>query len=124
ALELGVCPEDDLPVLDEANRKKLAAEVEISEQVARRRDPDTYRGLWGKPLAEVREQISTLGRPLAPQSIEALEGLFSGYDPSRFDEKEFVRAEMEADARLYRDSRFRAGIIATLEQKVANFKED
>jgi hypothetical protein len=52
-----------------------------------------------------------------------LEGLFSGYDPSRFDEKEFVRAEMQADARLYRDPRFRAGIIATLEGKVANFKE-
>lgn len=124
ALELGVCPEDDIPVLEEVKRKDLTTEVEISEQVARRKDPKTYRGLWGKPLAEVREQISTLGRPLAPQSTEALEGLFSGYDPSRFDEKEFVRAEMEADARLYRDSRFRAGIIATLEQKVANFKED
>jgi hypothetical protein len=31
---------------------------------------------------------------------------------------------MEADARLYRDPRFRTGIIATLEQKVADFKED
>jgi enoyl-CoA hydratase/carnithine racemase len=124
ALGLGVCPEDDIPVLEEAKRKNLATEGEIAEQVARRKDPETYRGLWGKPLAEVREQIATLGRPLAPQSIEALEGLFSGYDPSRFDEKEFVRAEMEADARLYRDPRFRAGIIATLEQKVANFKED
>ncbi len=124
ALELAVCPEEDIPVLEEANRKNLASEEEIAEQVASRKDPETYRGLWGKPLAEVREQISTLGRPLAPQSIEALEGLFSGYDPSRFDEKEFVRAEMEADARLYRDPRFRAGIIATLEGKVANFKED
>jgi enoyl-CoA hydratase/carnithine racemase len=123
ALELGVCPEDDLPFLDEANRKTLATQVEISEQVARRKDPETYRGLWGKPLTEVREEISTLGRPLAPQSIEALEGLFSGYDPSRFHEKEFVRAEIQADARLYRDPRFRAGIIATLEGKVANFKE-
>jgi enoyl-CoA hydratase/carnithine racemase len=124
ALELGVCPEDDIPVLEEAKRKDLTTEGEIAEQVASRSDPETYRGLWGKPLAEVRGQIATLGRPLAPQSIEALEGLFSGYDPSRFDEKEFVRAEMEADARLYRDPRFRTGIIATLEQKVANFKED
>jgi enoyl-CoA hydratase/carnithine racemase len=123
ALELGVCPEDDIPVLEEADKKELATVEEIAEQVARRRDPETYRGLWGKSLAEVREEISTLGRPLAPQSIEALEGLFSVYDPSRFDEKEFVRAEMQADARLYRDPRFRAGIIATLEGKVANFKE-
>ena len=124
ALELGVCLEDDIPVLKEAKRKNLATEGEIAEQVTSRKDPETYRGLWGKPLAEVKEQIATLGRPLAPQSIEALEGLFSGYDPSRFGEKEFVRAEMEADARLYRDPGFRAGIIATLEQKVANFKED
>ena len=124
ALELGACPKDDIPVLEKAKRKVLATAGEIAEQVARRKDPETYRGLWEKPLAEVREQIATLGRPLAPQSIEALEELFSGYDPSRFDEKEFVRAEMEADARLYRDPRFRAGIIATLEQKVANYKED
>jgi len=124
ALELGVCPKGDIPVLEEENRKKLSTVGEIAEQVARRKDPETYRGLWEKPLAEVRERISTLGRPLAPQSIEALEGLFSGYDPSRFSEKEFVRAEMEADARLYRDPRFMAEIIATLEGKVANFKED
>ena len=124
ALELAVCPIDEIPLLKETRRKNLATEGEIAEQVARRKNPETYRGLWGKALAEVREPIATLGRPLAPQSIEALEGLFSGYDPARFDEKKFVRAEMEADARLYRDPRFRAGIIATLEGKVANFKED
>ena len=123
-LELGVCPPDDISRLEEASRKNLATEEEIAQQVARRKNPETYRGLWGKDLAEVKEQIATLGRPLAPQSIEALEGLFSGYDPSRFDEKEFVRAEMEADARLYRDPRFRVGIVSTLERKVANFKED
>ena len=124
ALELAVCPTDDIPLLEEASRKNLATEGERAQQVARRKDPEIYRGLWGKPLADVKERIATLGRPLAPQSIEALEGLFSGYDPSRFDEKEFVRAEMEADAKLYRDPRFRAGIIATLEGKVANFKGD
>ncbi len=124
ALELAVCPIDDIPLLEEARRKNIATEEEIAQQVDRRKDPETYQGLWGKPLAEVREQIATLGRPIAPQSIEALEGLFSGYNPSRFDERQFVRAEMEADARLYRDSRFRAGIVATLEGKVANFKED
>ena len=123
-LELGVCSTDDISRLDGASRKNLATEEEIAQQVARRKNPETYRGLWGKDLAEVKEQIATLGKPLAPQSIEALEGLFSGYDPSRFDEKEFVRAEMEADARLYRDPRFRVGIVSTLERKVANFKED
>jgi len=30
---------------------------------------------------------------------------------------------MEADARLYRDVRFKAGLIATLEQKVADFRK-
>jgi hypothetical protein len=30
---------------------------------------------------------------------------------------------MEADARLYRDRKFRAGLVATLEQKVADFRE-
>ncbi len=124
ALELGVCPETDIPAAKDEERENLSSEEEIAEQVTRRKNPETYRGLWGRPLAEVKEQISTLGRPLAPQSIEALEELFSGYDPSRFDERGFVRAEMKADARLYRDPRFRAGIIATLEQKVADFKED
>ncbi len=124
ALELAVCSIDDIPLLEEARRKNLATEEEIAQQVAKRKDSETYRGLWGKPLAEVKEQLATLGKPLAPQSIEALEGLFSGYNPSQFDEKEFVEQEMEADARLYRDPRFRAGIVATLEGKVANFKED
>jgi enoyl-CoA hydratase/carnithine racemase len=124
ALELAVCPQDEIPRVKEASRKELATEGTVAEQVARRKDPETYRDLWGKPLAEVKEPIAKLGRPLAPQSIRALEDLFSGYDPARFNEKEFVRAEMEADARLYRDPRFRAGIIATLEQKVAHFKED
>lgn len=124
ALEFGICPQTDIPAAKDGKKQNLSSEEEIDEQVTRRKNPETYRGLWGRPLAEVNEQISSLGRPLAPQSIEALEELFSGYDPSRFDERGFVRAEMEADARLYRDPRFRAGIIATLEQKVADFKED
>ena len=124
ALELAVCPLDEIPIVTEATRKALATEGEIANQVARRKNPETYRGLWGKALAEVKDSIAKLGRPLAPQSIEALEELFAGYDPARFSEKEFVRAEMEADARLYRDPRFRAGIIATLEGKVANFMEE
>jgi enoyl-CoA hydratase/carnithine racemase len=124
ALELAVCPLDEIPIVTEAARKVLATEGEIADQVARRKNPETYRDLWGKPLAEVKDSIAGLGRPLAPQSIEALEELFAGYDPARFNERDFVRAEMEADARLYRDPRFRAGIIATLEGKVANFTEE
>jgi hypothetical protein len=34
-----------------------------------------------------------------------------------------VKEEAEADARLYRDPRFRAGLVATLEQKVADYRE-
>ncbi|MBE9571036.1 MAG: hypothetical protein IMF11_10435, partial [Proteobacteria bacterium] len=63
------------------------------------------------------------GRPLAPQSIEALTRLLEGYDPSKFDENSFVKREMEADAGLYRDTKFRAGLIATLEQRVADYRE-
>jgi enoyl-CoA hydratase/carnithine racemase len=124
ALELSVCPLDEIPIVTEATRKVLATEGEIADQVARRKNPETYRGLWGKPLAEVKDSLAGLGRPLAPQSIEALEELFAGFDPARFNERDFVRAEMEADARLYRDPRFRAGIIATLEGKVTNFTEE
>jgi len=34
----------------------------------------------------------------------------------------FVEKEMWADARLYRDPRFRAGLIGTLEQRVSDFR--
>jgi len=71
----------------------------------------------------VNEEVGRLGRPLAPQSVEALSALFSRYDASRFDEKAFVKEEADADARLYRDPRFRAGLVATLEQKVADYRE-
>lgn len=123
ALELAICPEGDIPIVREDKRVNLSTEKELLAEVARRRNPSTYDGLWGKPLHEVKEQISRLGRPLAPQSIEALESLLAEYDPSRFHEEEFVKKEMEVDARLYRDPRFRAGIIATLEQKVADFRK-
>jgi len=70
----------------------------------------------------VKEDIIELGRPLAPQSIDAINSLFEGYEPAEFDEIQFVQREMEADARLYRDSRFRAGLIGTLEQRVVDFR--
>jgi len=123
ALELATCPMHQIPVVTGKDRKILATEREIQEEVSRRVNPMTYEGLWGKPLKEVREEIKRLGRPLAPQSIEELNRLFETYPEPSFDEEKFVEDELKADSRLYRDPRFRLGIIATLEQKVADFRE-
>ena len=70
----------------------------------------------------MKKEMAEKGRPLAPQSIEALRGLLGAYDPASFDEEAFVQAEAEADGRLYRDARFRAGVVATLEQRVADYR--
>jgi enoyl-CoA hydratase/carnithine racemase len=121
ALEMATLDRAGIPAAKE--RAVLAAEAEIAREIERRKDPKNYRPLWGRPLKEVSEEIGKLGRPLAPQSVEALSALIGSYDPERFDELRFVREEMEADARLYRDPKFRAGLIATLEQKVADFRE-
>jgi enoyl-CoA hydratase/carnithine racemase len=123
ALDLAVCPGGEIPVVQAAERAMLATENQLAEEINRRSDPLTYEGLWSKPLSDAKEAIKTLGRPLAPQSIAALEGLFAEIGSNGFCEEEFVEAEWKADARLYRDARFRAGIIATLEQKVADFRE-
>ncbi|MFW6114861.1 MAG: enoyl-CoA hydratase/isomerase family protein [Thermodesulfobacteriota bacterium] len=122
ALELAVCPLEEIPSVDEKSRAVLATEEEISQEVERRKNPENYAHLREKPLREVKEEIAELGRPLAPQSIEALTRLFEGYQPATFEEAAFVEQEMEADARLYRDPRFRAGILGTLEQKVTDFQ--
>jgi enoyl-CoA hydratase/carnithine racemase len=121
-LEIATCEEANIPTVKGEGRARLASMEEISEEVERRKDPENYADLWGKPLREVKDEIAGLGRPLAPQSVEGLEQLFAGYDPSAFDEEEFVKAERDADAALYRDPRLRAGLIATLEQKVADFR--
>jgi len=121
-LELGTCLPEEIPIVDEKERLTLATEKEISLEVARRKDPESYSHLWGRPLREVKEEIAKMGRPLAPQSTEALTSLLQGYEPSRFDEHAFVEREMKADARLYRDRRFRAGLIATLEQRIADYR--
>ena len=68
-------------------------------------------------------RMKALGEGRTAQSIEALHSLLQGYDPSDFNESHFVQQEMEADARLYRDPRFREGLIATLEQRVADYRE-
>ncbi len=123
ALELAVCPSHKVPTVGGKDRKILATDREIDEEVSRRVDPMHYEGLWGKPLKEVKEEIKRLGRPLAPQSIAELKQLFEAYPESRFDEERFVEDEKKADSRLYRDPRFKQGIVATLEQKVADFRE-
>jgi len=120
-LELATCAPGEIP--SAAQRAVLAKAEDLSEEVERRISPQTYAHLFGKPVKEVNEEVGRLGRPLAPQSVEALSTLFKSYDASRFDEQAFVKKEADADARLYRDSRFRAGLIATLEQKVADYRE-
>ncbi len=122
ALELAVCPPEEIPKVDGEDKAALATEEEIAQEITRRSNPENYSRLWGRPLREVSDEIAKIGRPLAPQSIEALTGLFEGYDPARFDEIAFVETEMKADARLYRDPRFRAGILGTLEQKVTDYR--
>ncbi len=123
ALEIATCPEENVPKVDEKERFILATKEDVDREVARRKDPENYSHLWGKSLREVKDEIVGTGRPLAPQSIEALNTLLEDYDPSQFDESLFVEREMKADARLYRDTKFRAGLVATLEQSIANYRE-
>jgi enoyl-CoA hydratase/carnithine racemase len=122
-LELATCPAEAIPVMIEKERVTLATREDISFEVEKRKNPENYTTLWGKPLREVKEEMVRIGRPLAPQSIDALDNLFKGYDPSKFDESTFVKNEAHADSMLYRDARFRAGLIATLEQRVADYRE-
>ena len=120
--ELSTCHIEEIPKVNEKERLILATKEEISLEVTKRKNPKNYSHLWGKRLKDVKEDIIELGRPLAPQSIDAINSLFEGYKPTEFDEIQFVQREMEADARLYRDSRFRAGLIGTLEQRVVDFR--
>ncbi len=123
ALELATSDERDLPHKPRAEeRKALASRDEVLAEVARRADPATYSGLWGKPLAEAKDALALVGRPLAPQSVAALDRLLEPAETGRFAEDELVEDEKRADARLYRDPRLEVGIRATLEQKVADFR--
>lgn len=93
------------------------------DAIRRRADPATYEGLWGQPLREVKAEIEERGKPLAPQSVDMLDALFARFEGQpEWDEEAFILAEKDADAALYRDPRFRAGIVATLEQRVADFR--
>jgi len=107
-------------------RKTLMKREEADAEISRRSNPLTYEGLWGKPLKEASEAIADLGKPLAPQSIEQLEALLADVANRTWNgaaEQAFIRAEGRADGELYRDPRFVEGILATLQQRVADFRE-
>jgi len=122
ALEMAVCPPAEIPSLVDDEKKDLATLEEITEEVERREDPLNYEPFWNRPLREVREEMGKTGRPLARQSITALEKLLAEYDPHSFVEQEFVNKELEADAALYRHPNFLEGLKATLEQRVPDFR--
>ncbi len=90
--------------------------------IQRRATPGTYEEIWGEKFRDHKDRIRDLGKPLAPQSVEALDALFERFEGQEWDERAFIIAEQDADAALYRDPRFRAGIVGTLEQRVADFR--
>ena len=122
ALAMCVWPPDEIGGSGTGIQKVYSDVGSVEAEVLRRMNPQSYAGLYGRPLSEVRDEISRLGRPLAPQSIAALDRLFSLYNEAAFDEEGFVETEMREDAALYRDQRFRAGLVGTLEQRVADFR--
>ena len=120
-LEWATFPFEEIPSVSERERKALAEPDEIALEVTRRIDSDHYAHLWGKPLRNVKHEIARLGRPLAPQSIDAIDHLLATYDPATFDEERFVHKELRADAALYKDPRFLEGLSALLDQRVPDF---
>ena len=122
-LEMATCQEQDIPRKDENNRDNMASREQISAEVAVRIDPENYAHIRRRALREVREEISSLGRPLAPQSIEALDTLLEIFNLSTYEEKSFIEEELRADAALYRDPKFLEGLTAMLEQRVPDFRE-
>jgi enoyl-CoA hydratase/carnithine racemase len=122
ALELAVCPPAEIPTQADEKKRNLATLEEIAAEVERRVDPLNYSPVWNRPLREVKEEMGKIGRPLAYQSLTALEKLLAEYDPHSFVEQEFVNKELEADAALYRHPNFLEGLKATLEQRVPDFR--
>ena len=84
AFEIATCPEEEIPIVDPDRRVILATGQETRDEVGRRSDPATYADIWGKPLKEVRKEIEKLGKPIAPQSIDALNRIFENFDPKNF----------------------------------------
>ncbi len=121
-LECATCPAERIPSAGDNDRKTLSNPEEREMEVARRVNPAHYAHLWGKPLNEVQDEIRALGRPLAPQSIEAIDRLLGSYDATDFDEEAFIYRELRADAALYRDPRFMEGLSAMLAQRVPDFR--
>ena len=101
----------------------MASREQIAREVSIRIDPENYAHIRRRPLREVQEEIVSLGRPLAPQSIKAIDTLLEIYHPSTYDEKSFIEEELKADAALYRDPKFLEGLNAMLEQRVPDFRE-
>lgn len=123
ALELATCKESEIPSVSRKNRKLLASRKDIAMEVNMRMDPDNYTHIQNQQLKDVQDEIKRLGRPLAPQSIAALEGLLDTLTSSTYNEEHFVHEELKADAALYRDPKFIKGLTAMLEQRVPDFKE-
>lgn len=121
-LKLATLAADEIHAMSERERKNLAESDDIELEVKRRVDPERYSHLWGRSLKEVKDEITRLGRPLAPQSIDAIDGLLGTYNASTFDEEQFIIEELWADAALYRDPRFFEGLSAQLEQRVPDFR--
>ena len=76
-LEWATRPAEEIPKVSEGERINLAEPEEIMSEVSRRVVPYNYSHLWGKSLRDVKDEIERLGRPLAPQSIEAIDNLIS-----------------------------------------------
>jgi enoyl-CoA hydratase/carnithine racemase len=124
-LEVALTAEPPAPLAWDGELLEPAAQVD--EEVRRRATAETYRDLWGQSLKEARGPLASLGRPLAPQSVEEVAALFRSVDAATgedFDEDAFVTAEKEADSRLYRDPRLVEGIKATLAQTVPDFRPE
>jgi enoyl-CoA hydratase/carnithine racemase len=121
-LEWATCPEEEIHTVTERGRKALAKPDEINLEVNRRVNPDLYEHLRGKLLKDVKNEIVRLGKPLAPQSIHAIDRLLESYEEATFDEERFIQKELQADAALYRDPRFLEGLSALLDQRVPDFR--
>lgn len=123
ALELATCSETKIPSISPPDRKAMASRKDIAIEIKNRINPDHYTHIQNHLLKDVQAEIARLGRPLAPQSISALEGLINRLETVPYDEKEFVHEELKADAALYRDPKFMTGLTAMLEQRVPDFKQ-
>lgn len=121
-LEWATYPAEEILYVTEKERKTFAEPDEITQEVTRRVNPNLYEHLWGRLLKDVKHEIAQLGKPLAPQSIQAIDHLLGGYEEATFDEERFIHKELQADAALYRDPRFLEGLSALLDQRVPDFR--